>query len=106
MFIVCLQAAMLTERITRMASHLAANRGDKDCKRNLTMATVTRRKILAYMQRRDYGGYRLAVKELGIRPLPIFQSAYLPKVRGLHCCFRCGVDYATRGFTSACEVCL
>lgn len=71
---------MFTERISRMAAHLAANRGDKDCKRRLTMATVSRRKLLAYMQRTDYSGYRLAVRELGLRPLPIFHSSFLPKV--------------------------
>lgn len=77
-----LQVAMLSERINRMAAHLAANGGDADCKRRLTMATVARRKVLSYMQRRDYSGYRLAIQELGLRPLPIFHSAYLPKVRG------------------------
>lgn len=75
---------MLSERIGRMAAHLGGgNGGDADCKRKLTMATVTRRKVLSYMQRRDYGGYRLAVRELGIRPLPVFHSPYLPKVRPL-----------------------
>jgi hypothetical protein len=73
---------MLSERIGRMAAHLGGgNGGDADCKRKLTMATVTRRKVLSYMQRRDYGGYRLAVRELGLRPLPVFHSPYLPKVR-------------------------
>lgn len=72
---------MLSERIKRMSAHLSANRGDFDCKRKLSMATVFRRKVLAYMQRTDYSGYRLAVRELTLRPLPIFHSAYLPKVR-------------------------
>lgn len=71
---------MLSERIARMAAHLAANAGDADCKRRLTMATVARRKVLSYMQRRDFSGYRLAVREMGLRPLPVFHSAFLPKV--------------------------
>ena len=33
------------------------------------------------MQKSDYSGYRLAVRELSLRPIPIFHSPYLPKRR-------------------------
>jgi small subunit ribosomal protein S15 len=72
---------MMTERINRVSAHLSANKKDKHCKRSLSGLTVRRRKILEYMTRRDYQGYRVAVKELGLRPVPLVYSRHLPKVR-------------------------
>lgn len=75
------QVAMVTERIGRLAQHLSRNGKDKKCKRSLTALTVRRRKIMEYMMRRDYGNYRLMVRELSLRPVPLVNSRHLPKVR-------------------------
>lgn len=72
---------MLTERISRVTSHLSANKKDKHCKRSLAALTLRRRKVLEYMTQADYQGYRVAVRELGLRPVPLVYSRHLPKVR-------------------------
>lgn len=72
---------MLTERIARVSSHLASNKKDQGCRRALTTLTVRRRKLLEYMTRRDYQGYRVAVAELGLRPVPLVYDRHLPKQR-------------------------
>lgn len=81
---VCLphvQAAMLTERLNRMSAHLSNNKHDKHCKRSLSGIAVRRRKVLEYMMRKDFQSYRVAVSELGLRPIALFHSRHLPKVR-------------------------
>jgi hypothetical protein len=72
---------MLTERINRLAAHSSRNSHDKNCKRSLTALTVRRRKLLEYMMSKDYQNYRLMIRELNLRPLPLFNSRHLPKVR-------------------------
>ena len=75
------QVAMLTERIQRVSAHLGANKKDTFCKRALTALTVRRRKLLEYMTRSDYQGYRVSVAELGLRPVPLVYDRHLPKQR-------------------------
>lgn len=72
---------MLTERIQRVSAHLSSNKKDMFSKRALTSLTVRRRKVLEYMTRRDYQGYRVAVKELSLRPVPLVYDRHLPKLR-------------------------
>ena len=52
-----IQVAMMSERITRMSSHLSANAHDKSCKRQLSLLTVRRRHMMEYMMRRDFQNY-------------------------------------------------
>ena len=75
------QVAMLTERIQRVSAHLASNKKDAFSKRALTALTVRRRKVLEYMTRHDYQGYRVSVQELGLRPVPLVYDRHLPKQR-------------------------
>ena len=72
---------MLTDRVLRMSQHLSRNKHDKKSKRALSLVTVRRRKVLEWMTRRDYQGYRLCVRELSLRPVPLVYSRHLPKVR-------------------------
>lgn len=72
---------MLTDRVARMSQHLSNNRHDKKSKRALSLLTVRRRKVLEWMTRSDYQGYRLCVRELGLRPVPLVYSRHLPKER-------------------------
>jgi small subunit ribosomal protein S15 len=71
------QVAMMTERINRMSANLAKNKHDKNCKRDLHILTVRRKHLLQYMMRSDYQNYRLVIRELNLRPLPVFQSKFL-----------------------------
>ena len=75
------QVAMLTDRIQRVSAHLLANKKDQGCRRALTTLTVRRRKLLEYMTRRDFQGYRVVVQELGLRPVPLVYDRHLPKQR-------------------------
>lgn len=75
------QVAMLTDNIARLSAHLAANKHDTHCKRQLQIFTSRRRKLLQYMIRTDYQGYRIVVRDLGLRPLPVVASRHPPKQR-------------------------
>jgi small subunit ribosomal protein S15 len=75
------QVAALTERISRLSSHLDGHKKDTHSKRTLLVLSSRRRRVLEYMQRRDYQNYRLVARELALRPLPVFNSKHTPKVR-------------------------
>jgi hypothetical protein len=60
---------------------VAKNNHDKSCKRTLQVLTSSRRRLLQYMIRTDFQSYRVAIKELGLRPLPIVAPRHPPKVR-------------------------
>ena len=75
------QVAALTERIARLAGHLDGHKKDTHSKRSLLILSSRRRRVLEYMQRRDYQNYRLVARELGLRPIPVFNSKHTPKVR-------------------------
>ncbi len=73
--------ATLTERINRLTAHLAKNKHDTHCKRQLLLLSSRRRRLLQYMVRKDYHSYRLMVNELALRPVPVIGSKHVPKVR-------------------------
>jgi small subunit ribosomal protein S15 len=75
------QVGMLTDTISRLSAHLASNKHDTHCKRQLQIFTSRRRKLLQYMIRTDYQGYRLVVRELGLRPMAVVASRHPPKQR-------------------------
>lgn len=73
------QVAVLTEHIKAMTEHMVAHPHDKHAKRALERYLVRRRKLLRYMMRKDYNNYRIVLRELGLRPSPLFYSKYPPK---------------------------
>ena len=73
--------ALLTSRITLHSAHLARNKHDTTSKRALQILVSRRRRLLQYMVRTDYANYRVVVKELGLRPIPVIGSRHTPKVR-------------------------
>ena len=75
------QVAALTERIARLAGHLDGHKKDTHSKRSLLVLSSRRRRVLEYMQRKDYQNYRLVARELALRPIPVFNSKHTPKVR-------------------------
>ena len=61
------QVALLTARINELTEHLREHRGDHHSRRGLLMLVGQRRRLLAYLQKRDLEGYRSLIRELGLR---------------------------------------
>ena len=57
----------LTERINQLTGHLRANKHDHHSRRGLLQMVGKRRRLLAYMNKKDPERYRTAITRLGIR---------------------------------------
>lgn len=60
------QVVALTTRIQQIQTHLIKHKKDKHSKRGLDALYVRRRKLLDYMERKDFTAYRQVVKTLGL----------------------------------------
>ena len=60
------QVVALTTRIQQLQTHLAKHKKDNSGKRGLDALYVRRRKVLDYMERKDFQSYRKVVKSLGL----------------------------------------
>lgn len=60
------QVIALTSRIQQMQTHMARHKKDKHSKRGMDALYVRRRKLLDYMERKDFEAYRRVVKTLGL----------------------------------------
>jgi small subunit ribosomal protein S15 len=61
------QIALLTERINELTQHLRTHGKDHHSRRGLLMMVGKRRRLLNYLQRKDLEGYRVLIRELGLR---------------------------------------
>ena len=61
------QVAILTERIRSLEDHFNKHKKDNHSRRGLITIESKRRKLLKYIIRRDYKGYKNLIKQLGIR---------------------------------------
>jgi small subunit ribosomal protein S15 len=61
------QCAILTERIKNITGHLNPNKKDFQAKRGLIRLVTQRRKLIAYLQRKDDSRYRNLIQRLGLR---------------------------------------
>ena len=61
------QVAILTERINQLTDHLRGNKHDHHSRRGLLQMVGKRRRLLAYMNRKDPERYRTAIARLGLR---------------------------------------
>lgn len=61
------QVAVLTERIKEVTEHLKSNKHDFMARRGLLQMVGKRRKLLKYLERTDFEGYRELVAKLGLR---------------------------------------
>lgn len=61
------QVALLTERISQLTAHMAANRHDFHTERGLLKLVGQRRRLLAYLSKEDVGRYHSLIKRLGLR---------------------------------------
>jgi len=60
------QVVALTTRIQQLQTHFSTHKKDKHSKRGMDALYVRRRKLLDYMERKDFENYRKVVKTLGL----------------------------------------
>ena len=61
------QIALLTSRIQNLTEHLKKNDKDHHSRRGLLKMVGHRRKLLAYLQKKDIERYRAIIEQLGLR---------------------------------------
>jgi small subunit ribosomal protein S15 len=61
------QIALLTERITGLTDHLRSHRHDFHSRRGLLKLVGQRRRLLAYLAKKDVNRYRETISRLGLR---------------------------------------
>ncbi len=61
------QIALLTERITDLTGHLRSYPKDHHSRRGLLKLVGQRRRLLAYLMRKDNARYRTVIGRLGLR---------------------------------------
>ena len=61
------QVALLTGRIKQLTEHLRVHRHDHHTRRGLLKLVGQRRRLLAYLSRRDVKRYRELIKQLALR---------------------------------------
>lgn len=61
------QIAILTTRINQLTTHLRTNKHDESSRRGLLQMVGRRRRLLAYIRRRDFQRYMALTDKLGIR---------------------------------------
>ena len=61
------QVALLTERINELQDHFAEHKQDHQSRRGLLKLVGQRRRLLAYLRKKDNARYRKLIKSLGLR---------------------------------------
>lgn len=61
------QVAILTERIRNLTEHMKVNKKDQHSKRGLLLMVNKRKKLLAYIKKRNVTEYEELIKKLGLR---------------------------------------
>ena len=61
------QVAILTERIKNLTEHFKSNHKDNHSRRGLLMMVNKRRKLLAYLKKKDVERYNELIQKLGLR---------------------------------------
>ena len=61
------QIGLLTERINTLSDHFKSHKADHHSRRGLLKMVGQRKRLLAYLKKKDLEGYRALIKDLGIR---------------------------------------
>jgi small subunit ribosomal protein S15 len=61
------QIAMLTKRIEQLTEHLKIHKHDESSRRGLLMLVGQRRRLLAYLRKKNFPRYQDVVKRLNLR---------------------------------------
>jgi small subunit ribosomal protein S15 len=61
------QIALLTRRINELSAHLKNNTKDHHGRRGLLVMVGKRKRLLAYLEKTDFEGYKQLLADLGLR---------------------------------------
>ena len=61
------QVSILTARIKEVTEHLQSNKHDFMARRGLMQMVGRRKKLLKYLERKDFEAYKTVVSKLGLR---------------------------------------
>lgn len=61
------QVAMLTARINELSEHLKRNKKDHHGRRGLLVMVGKRKRLLSYLEKSDFDGYKSLIADLGLR---------------------------------------
>ena len=61
------QVALLTKRIEELSQHLQGHKKDHHSRRGLLMMVGKRKRLLSYIEKTDYEGYKELIASLGPR---------------------------------------
>ncbi len=61
------QVAILTTRINQLTNHLRAHRHDESSRRGLLILVGQRRRLLAYLRKKDFNRYSSLTERLSLR---------------------------------------
>lgn len=61
------QASVLTVRIKEVTEHLKVHKHDFKARRGLLQMVGRRKRLLKYLERKDFGAYRAIIAKLGLR---------------------------------------
>ena len=61
------QVSILTARIKEVTEHLKVNKHDNMARRGLIQMVGRRKRLLKYLERRDFESYKAVVAKLGLR---------------------------------------
>ncbi len=61
------QASVLTSRIKEITEHLKTNKQDHMARRGLIQMVSKRKKLLKYLEAKDFEAYKATVAKLGLR---------------------------------------
>ena len=59
--------SILTARINEIIEHLKTNKQDKMARRGLIQMVGKRKKLLKYLEKKDYESYKKTIQTLGLR---------------------------------------
>ncbi len=61
------QIALLTTRILELSQHLQRNKKDHHGRRGLLVMVGKRKRLLSYLEKTDFEGYKSLIADLGLR---------------------------------------
>ena len=61
------QVSVLTARIKEVTAHLKANKHDAKARRGLIQMVSKRKKLLKYLESKDFDAYQAIIAKLGLR---------------------------------------
>ena len=61
------QSSILTSRIQEVTDHLKTNKHDNMARRGLIQMVARRKKLLKYLESKNFEGYKKTVAKLGLR---------------------------------------